>query len=142
MSVVSFQRFSFQRSCSNEVLAVQSVRDLDVFRRAYALSLVIHTASLGFPKVEQFGGIADQLRRATKAVPALLAEGGGRQAGSDAELRRYVVMAVGSADEAKLWCAYARDLGYAEAKNVQAWIDELGEIARMLRGLARHLTGN
>ena len=121
---------------------MQSVRDLDVFRRAYALSLLVHTASLGFPKAEQFGGIADQLRRASKAVCALLVEGAGRQASSDAEFRRYVIMALGSADEAKLWCEYARDLGYAEAGETQAWMDELGEVARMLRGLARHLSGN
>ena len=121
---------------------VQSVRDLEVFRRAYALSLSIHKASLGFPKAEQFGGIADQLRRSSKAVCALLAEGSGRQASSDAELRRYAIMALGSANEARLWCDYVRDLGYAEADVAQAWIDELGEIARMLRGLAQHLSKN
>ena len=121
---------------------MRAVRDLDVFRRAYALSLSIHRGSLGFPKVEQFGGVAEQLRRASKAVCALLAEGAGRQASSDAELRRYVIMALGSADEAKLWCEYARDLGYAEAADVQRWIDELSEIARMLRGLAQYLSGN
>ena len=121
---------------------VQSVRDLEVFRRAYALSLSIHKASLGFPKAEQFGGIADQLRRSSKAVCALLAEGSGRQASSDAELRRYAIMALGSANEAMLWCDYVRDLGYAEPDVAQAWIDEFGEIARMLRGLARHLSKN
>ena len=120
----------------------QSVRELEVFRRAYALSLLIHEASLGFPKVEQFGGIADQLRRASKAVCALLAEGAGRKARSDAEFRRYVFMALGSANEARLWCDYVRDLGYAEAHEAQAWIEELGEVARMLRGLARHLSEN
>jgi len=121
---------------------VRSVRDLDVFRRAYALSLSIHKASLGFPRVEQFGGLADQLRRATKAIPALLAEGAGRQASSDADFRRYVIMAMGSADEARLWCEHARDLGYAEAGEALAWMDALTEIARMLRGLAEHLSGN
>jgi four helix bundle protein len=84
----------------------RDVTSLEVFRRAYALSLDVHRVSLGFPKTEQFGGIADQLRRASKSVCALLAEGAGRQAGSDVEFRRYVRMALGSADEAKLWCRY------------------------------------
>ena len=92
----------------------QDVWALDVFRRAYALSLDIHRASLVFPKVEQYGGVADQLRRASKSVCALLAEGAGRQTGSEAEFRRYVVMAVGSAEECKLWCRYVADLGYAD----------------------------
>ena len=113
------------------------VRSLDVFRRAYALSLEIHRASLGFPKIEQYGGIADQLRRSSRSICALLAEGSGRQLGSEAEFRRYVIMALGSAEEAKLWCSYVSDLGYAEAETCAAWIGALSEIARMLQGLAK-----
>ena len=115
---------------------------LDVFRRAYALSLDVHRASQGFPKSEQYGGVADQLRRASKSVCALLAEGSGRQASSDAEFRRYIVMALGSVEEAKLWCAYARDLGFADAHAAGAWQAAYEEIARMLRGLLRHLRGH
>ena len=87
-------------------------------------------------------GVADQLRRASKAVCALLVEGAGRQSGSDAEFRRYLVMAAGSADEARLWCDYAADLGYARPDEAQAWRDELREIARMLQGLRRQMSEN
>jgi len=112
---------------------------LDVFRRAYVLSLDVHRASQGFPKSEQYGGVADQLRRASKSVCALLAEGSGRQVGSDAEFRRYVIMALGSVEEAKLWCAYARDLGFVEASTAGAWQSSFAEVARMLHGLLKHL---
>jgi four helix bundle protein len=120
----------------------KDVWSLEVFRRAYALSLDVHRASLGFPKLEQYGGIADQLRRASKSVCALLAEGAGRQAGSDVEFRRYVVMALGSAEEAKLWCVYARDLGYLEARAAGAWQGGFEEVARMLQGLLKRLTAS
>ncbi len=116
------------------------VWSLDVFRRAYALSLEIHRTSLEFPKIEQYGGIADQLRRASKSVCALLAEGSGRQRSSDIEFRRYLVMALGSAEEAKLWCCYVRDLGYAEADVTRGWVERWAEIARMLQGLANRLS--
>ncbi len=119
----------------------KDVWSLDVFRRAYALSLDVHRASLGFPKVEQYGGAVDQLRRASKSVCALLAEGAGRQLGSDTEFRRYVLMALGSVEEAKLWAANARDLGYLEAAQAGAWITAFGEIARMLQGLFKRLSG-
>ena len=112
---------------------------LDVFRRAYALSLDVHRASQGFPKSEQYGGVADQLRRASKSVCALLAEGSGRQVGSDVEFWRYVIMALGSVEEAKLWCAYARDLGFVEAASAGAWQSLYSEVARMLHGLLKHL---
>ena len=118
----------------------QDVWSLVVFRRAYTLSLEVHRASLVFPKVEQYGGVADQLRRASKSVCALLAEGAGRQASSEAEFRRYVIMALGSAEECKLWCQYAADLGCADPAQASAWRAEYGEIARMLQGLRKHLS--
>ena len=88
-----------------------SYEDLEVFQRAYALSLVVHRASLDWPKTEQFGGLADQSRRATKSVCGLMAEGAGRRSASRGEFIRYLTMAVGSAEEARLWCRYAVDLG-------------------------------
>ena len=94
----------------------RDVWELDAFRRAYAMSLDVHRVSLGFPKSEQYGGVADQVRRSSKAVCALLAEGSGRQLGSNTEFRRYVVMALGSADETRLWSAYCRDLGYTRRR--------------------------
>jgi four helix bundle protein len=111
------------------------VEGLVVFQRAYALSLELHRASLIWPKVEQYGGIADQLRRSSKSVCALLVEGVGRSRASRREFERYLVMALGSADEARLWCKYAEDLGYASAETAQAWRASFQEIARMLQGL-------
>ncbi len=111
------------------------VEGLLVFQRAYLLSLDVHRASLTWPKVEQYGGIADQLRRSSKSVCALLAEGVGRQRASRREFERYLVMALGSADEARLWCKYAEDLGYAPAETAQAWRASFQEVARMLQGL-------
>ena len=118
----------------------RDVWELDVFRRAYAVSLDIHRASLGWPKIEQYGGLADQLRRSSRAVCALLAEGAGRQSTSDAEFRRYVSMAIGSVEESKLWCRYAEDLGYIVPDMAQSWLSTLVEIARMLQGLLKRLS--
>ena len=114
----------------------RTVWELDVFRRAYELSLTVHRQTLSFPKIEQYGGLADQLRRSSKSVCALVAEGFGRQRGSKAEFRRYLVMAIGSADETQLWCRYAADLGYVEGETAAAWTDEYGQVARMLQALA------
>ncbi len=119
----------------------RNIWTLDVFRRAYAVSLELHQASLSFPKIEQYGGIADQLRRSSKSVCALLTEGAGRQqAGNDIEFRRYVRMALGSAEETRLWCKYAEDLGYVPPQTAEVWREEYGEIGRMLNGLLKHLT--
>ncbi len=118
----------------------RDIWSLDVFRRAYAVSLDVHRASLLFPKIEQYGGMADQLRRSSKSVCALLTEGAARQADNDIEFRRYVRMALGSCEEAKLWCRYAEDLGYATPEAVSSWQSEYAEIGRMLGGLLKRLS--
>ena len=117
------------------------VEGLEVFRRAYAVSLEVHRASLTWPKIEQYGGIADQLRRSSKSVCALLTEGVGRQRASRAEFERYVVMALGSTDEAKLWCRYAEDLGYVAPEQAEQWRGHFTEVARMLQGLLARWRG-
>src|SRR5437588_190188 len=67
---------------------VSSFEDLEVFRRAYRISLDLHRASLQFPKIEQFGGLADQMRRASKSICGNLAEGFGKQRQSNAAARK------------------------------------------------------
>ena len=41
---------------------IRRVEDLEVFRRAYRVSLEVHRASLEFPAIEQ-RALADQIRR-------------------------------------------------------------------------------
>lgn len=112
--------------------------DLEVFRRAYRISLEVHAASLKFPQVEQYA-LADQIRRASKSICANLAEGYGRRGQSRAEFNRFVLMGIGSADEMRVWSRYCLDLGYIDEEAWKRWRDEYEEIARMLQGLSRAL---
>ena len=114
---------------------VVSFEDLEVFRRAYRLSLDIHRASLTFPSVEQ-RALADQIRRASKSICANVAEGYGRQKRSKAEFKRFLQMAIGSSDEMRVWVRYALDLGYIDEPTWQRWRDEYQTITRMLQVLA------
>jgi four helix bundle protein len=113
-----------------------SFEDLEVFKRAYRLSLDVHRASLEFPAVEQ-RALADQIRRASKSICANLAEGFGRQGWSRGDFRRFVVMAMGSADEMRVWARYCLDLGYIDEARWQRWRQDYHEIAKMLQGLLR-----
>jgi four helix bundle protein len=110
------------------------VEDLEVFRRAYRISLAIHRASLELSRTEQFA-LADQLRRASKSICANLVEGFARQSQSAAEYRRYLTVAIGSSDETQLWLRYCIDLGYIEEVTGRGWVADYVEISKMLRGL-------
>ena len=116
--------------------AALAVEDLEVFRRAYRLSLAVHRFSLELPTLEQ-RALADQIRRASKSICANLAEGFGRQGWSRGDFRRFVAMAMGSADEMRVWVRYCRDLGYLDEPQARFWQAEYREIARMLQALLR-----
>ncbi len=81
--------------------SVRSFRDLDVYQRAYRISLDVHKATVEFPWMEQYA-LADQMRRASKSICANVFEGFARQRSSSAEFRRFIMMAVGSSDEMKV----------------------------------------
>jgi four helix bundle protein len=115
---------------------VSRVEKLEVFQRAYRLSLAVHRASLEFPQIEQFA-LADQVRRASKSICANLAEGFGKQRQSRVEFGRFLMIAVGSADEMQVWSLYCRDLGYVSSDVAERWRGEYAAIARMLQGLYR-----
>jgi four helix bundle protein len=108
---------------------------LDVFRKAYELSLAIHKRSLSFPKFEQYE-LASQLRRSSKSICSNLGEGMGKQASSK-DVIRFIRMALGSCDETRIWLKYAVDLGYIEAEEYGRFHESYCEVGRMLTGLLK-----
>ena len=114
---------------------VSTLEDLEVFQRAYRISLDLHRASLQFPKIEQYAGLADQIRRVSKSICGNIAEGFGKQRQSGAEFKRHLRIAIGSADEMQVWMKYCADLEYIDQKTSSRLRDEYRQIARMLQGL-------
>ena len=112
--------------------------ELEVFQRAYKVSLEIHRASLTFPQIEQYA-LADQVRRASKSICANLAEGFGKQSQSKAEFKRYILISIGSSDEMRVWIRYCLDLGYLKEEQWTAWREEYEQISKMLQGLIKSL---
>ena len=115
---------------------VEAFEDLEVFQRAYRISLEIHRKSLEFPAIEQ-RALGDQVRRASKSICANIAEGFAKQSASAAEFRRFLAIATGSSDEMRVWARYCLDLGYVDRPTWQRWRDEYHDISKMLQGLSR-----
>ena len=111
---------------------------LNVYRKAYDFSIALHRESLRFPKFEQIE-LASQLRRATKSIPANIAEGMGRQM-SPKDVVRFLRTALGSCDETRIWLEYARDLGYLEPSRFAELYESYCEVGRMLNGLVQKWT--
>ena len=118
---------------------IRSFEDLEVYQRAYRLALDIHKFSLTLPKIEQYA-LADQMRRGSRSVCANLAEGFTRKRSSSKDFHRFIVMAIGSSDEMRVWLKFCEDLGYLEAKKAIKYRESYSTIARMLHGLKNKWT--
>ncbi len=116
----------------------QSHRDLRVYQRAYEASLEIYRKCQEFPKETRFT-ITDQIQRAASGICANIAEGYGRQIISNADFRRFLVMAKGSCHEVGVWIDYCHDLNLIDQACHRKWQNEYVEISKMLFGLIKSL---
>jgi four helix bundle protein len=115
---------------------MKDYRKLEVWQRSHRFTLAVYDTTRSFPKEELFG-LTSQLRRACASVPANLAEGCGRD--SDAELKRFVDIAHGSASETEYHLLLAADLRLIAGPQYAVLADEISQIKRMLGALARKL---
>ena len=115
---------------------MKDYRQLAVWQRSHKLTLAVYAVTKNFPKEEMFG-LTSQLRRACSSIAANLAEGCGRD--SEAELKRFIDIAHGSASETEYHLLLAFELRYFNAATHEPLADEIGQIKRMLGAFARKL---
>jgi len=116
---------------------IESVEELDVFKKAHQVALKTYKISKKFPTDEKFG-LVSQMRRAAASIATNLIEGGYRL--NRAENRQFVGIARGSSGELKYHILLARDLGYLLENDYNVLRAELDEISKMLMGLAKSLS--
>jgi four helix bundle protein len=110
--------------------------DLDVFQRAMRALKPIHELVLTFPDYEKYD-LANQIRRATKSIPANIAEGYGRRR-SAREFVRHLTIAMGSANEVEIHLRIAHELSYMTEEEHQRFAAEYQVIGKQLRRLIEH----
>lgn len=115
---------------------MRDFRKLDVWHKAHALTLEIYNLTRGFPPTERYGLVV-QLQRAASSIGANLAEGCGRE--SDADVRRFVLIASGSACEVEYHLLLARDLGFVAGPDYDRLNRNVNEVKRMFVGFAKYL---
>ena len=75
---------------------INSHKDLIVWQKSFLLAKDIYKITRKLPQTEIYG-ITSQLRRASVSIPTNIAEGAGK--GSNADFRRFLHIAFGSASE-------------------------------------------
>jgi four helix bundle protein len=115
---------------------MEDFKDLRVWAKAHELTLAVYQKTRTFPKEEMYG-LTSQLRRASASVGANIAEGCGRR--SDAEMKRFVQIARGSANEVEYHLLLAKDLNSLTADEHKDLEAKVLEIQRMLASLVQSL---
>jgi len=108
---------------------LRDFRQLKVWEKSHSLTLAIYQATATFPKDELYG-LASQIRRACASIPANIAEGCGRN--GDAELARFLQIAMGSASELEYHLLLAHDLGLMSDPHYDQLNEGVTEVKRML----------
>lgn len=115
---------------------MKDFRTLKVWEKAHALTLAIYKSTEKFPKQELYA-LTNQIQRAAVSIPANIAEGCGKD--SDAELKRYFIISMGSSSELEYLLLLARDLGYLPENTFQSMTNDLVEIRKMLNAFIQKL---
>jgi four helix bundle protein len=108
---------------------MKDYREMKIWQRSHAFTISVYRATKGFPRDELFA-LTSQMRRACTSIPANIAEGCGRD--GDAELKRYLTIALGSAYELDYYLLLARELSYLDEPAGQPLAAKIMEIGRML----------
>ena len=115
---------------------MQDYRRLTVWEKSHQLALSTYRETDQFPNSERYG-LMSQMRRSSVSIPSNIAEGCGRD--SQAELIRYLGIAMGSAAELEYQMLLSKDLSDLEPSSFETLIAEVDEVKRMLWGLLQNL---
>jgi four helix bundle protein len=117
---------------------MEDFKDLVVWRKAHQLTLAVYHKTCTFPKEEMYG-LTSQVRRASASIGANIAEGCGRR--SDAEMKRFLQIARGSASELEYHLVLAKDLRFLGVDEFKDLEEKTLEVQRMLASLVQRLQG-
>lgn len=115
---------------------MKDFKELEVWVKAHQLTLAVYKVTQTFPRDELYG-LTRQIRRSCASIPANIAEGCGRS--GNAELSRFLQIAMGSASELEYHILLARDLSLLNSLAYDRLASDVTEVKRMLASFIKKL---
>lgn len=115
---------------------MKDFRNLKVWELSHKIALQIYSLCTAFPKEEMYG-LTSQIRRASASIPTNISEGCGRD--SDADFRRFIQIAFGSACEVEYLLTLTNELKILSINDYDQLNPKVIEIKKMLSGLIKKL---
>jgi four helix bundle protein len=118
---------------------VQSFRNLKVWEKSHRLTLDVYASCKVFPRDEMFG-LTSQMRRSSASIGMNIAEVCCRK--GDAEMGRFLQIAMGSASELEYQLLLARDLDYLRNPGYECLTLQVVEVKKMSSSLMQKMKGS
>ena len=115
-------------------MLIRKFTDLDAWKEAHKLTLLVYKFTSSFPKPEIFG-LVSQLRRAAVSIESCIAEGFSRFHYKDR--LNFYYDARGSIAEVQTQSITSRDLGYINNQCFEEIMSQSEKVAIILGGLIR-----
>jgi four helix bundle protein len=115
---------------------IQTHRDLEVYRKAFAAAMEVFELSKKFPKEETYS-LTDQSRRSSRSVCANLAEAW-RKRRYEAAFVRKLSDSESEAAETQVWIEFAEKCGYLAPDQAGALFEAYDEVLRMIVAMINH----
>lgn len=121
------------------MVRIDRFEDIDAWKKARELTKAIYVITSEHDFSREFG-LKDQIRRAGVSVMSNIAEGFERT--GDAEFRRFLSIAKGSAGEIKAQLYVALDAGIISQKQFDELYGLASETGKLIGGFIRYLTAS
>ena len=108
---------------------MQDYRKLDIWKLSHELTMQIYRITIEFPADERFN-LTSQIRRSCVSIPSNIAEGCGRS--SNAELVRFLYIAMGSAQELDYQLFLSFELNYLTQESYESIKQQLTILQKKL----------
>lgn len=118
---------------------IRSFTDLNVWKQAHQLALMVYKMTKNFPKEEIFG-LVTQIRRAVVSVVSNIAEGFSRR--TLADKKQFYFIALGSLTEVQSQLLLARDLGHLSKGDFAPLAEQTVVVSKLLNGIIKSSFGH
>ena len=113
-------------------------KELQVYRRSYNAALAVYKMTATYPETERYA-LVSQMQRASTSIALNIAEGYAKKE-SQTEFKRFLLMAIGSANEMNVLLDFSKDLGYITREQYEKAYKEYNEIGKMLNKFIQTVT--
>ena len=113
-------------------------KELKAYTESYELALKVYEKTKTMPKEEMYG-LTSQMRRASMSIPATIAEGYAKKE-SEKEYKRYLMMALGSCNEMKVWLDMSKDLKLLDKTWCEKAYEKYDNVAGLIMGIVKKIT--